>query len=195
MTKGIKPFSRWISSRCAFRGRIRPRSTKFAVGGVVVAVAMLLLPGCEDGPAQRDLNDATAPDIKLTVTASSTTVGGLTNVAPGSTVTLTPPGGSAFIEATDDDGVSWVELWWSRRQRCGNDESEQRTPGQLVDRVEGTVTNTEAPTSLTVGIDINLLTLAPGCTYSFEVWGKSANAASNPVESKSSPATLVLTLP
>jgi hypothetical protein len=162
--------------------------------GVLGVAAMLSLTAssCPGPETERDLNDATPPDIKLTVTASSTTVGGLMNVAPGSTVVLTPPGGSAFIEATDDDGVSWVELWMSRSEECGD--LGQVTPGELEERVEGTVTDTEAPRSLTAGVDINLLTLASGCTYRFQVWGKSANAATNPVESNSSPATLVLTV-
>lgn len=154
-----------------------------------------------DGPTEtRDLNDATPPEIKLTVTASSTAVGGVMVVAPGSRVVLTPPGGSAFIEATDDDGVSWVELLMDPKAACGDGDLGTvqiggLAPANPVKRVEGEVTDTDAPGSLTAGVDINLLELDQGCTYEFRVSGKSANAATNPVESRSSQATLVLTLP
>jgi hypothetical protein len=123
--------------------------------------------------------------MTLTVTASSTAAGGLVQVAPGSTVVLTAPGGSALIKASDDDGVSWVELWMGKVESC--DGSINHFDFARAKRVEGDVSATEAPTSLTAGVDINLLRLRSGCTYTFEVGGRSANAATTPVESRYAP--------
>ena len=64
--------------------------------------------------------------------------------------------------------------------------------GAPTKHVDGNVTNTSAPSSLTAGVDINLMQLVHGCTYKFDVWGKAANAATTPVTAQSAPATLIL---
>ena len=66
----------------------------------IAVVATLTLTACPPPPpTARDKNDTTPPKITLSATASANTADGTEIVAPGSTVKLTPPGGSALIKA------------------------------------------------------------------------------------------------
>lgn len=151
----------------------------FAVFSVVGTVLMLCA-SCAGTLVARNTNDTTPPTLTLTVTASTNTADGIEVVAPGSTVRLISPGGSAFIKADDPDGVAWVELWMTEEKDCGGVKIGPGLAGAPTTRVVGNLTDTTAPASLTAGTDINLLNLVRGCRYTFEVWGKAANAASNP---------------
>ena len=156
-------------------------------GGViaVVAVALAALSACTGEPTPRDLNDATPPSLLLTVTASKTVDGGLQTVEFGGDIELTMPGGSVFAKASDDDGVSYVELWMTETRVCGGTKVGPGLAGAPTKRVEGQVTDTSAPSSLSAGHDINTQPLRAGCSYTFEVWGKTANAATQPVSVES----------
>jgi hypothetical protein len=157
-----------------------------------VVVPILMLAACPGSPTSRDKNDTTPPKITLTVTASANTADGTEVVAPGSTVNLKPPGGSALIKAENPKGVAWVELWMTTEKDCNGVKEGPDLAGAPTKHVDGNVTDTSAPSSLTAGVDINLLQLVHGCTYKFEVWGKAANAATNPVTAESMPASLTL---
>lgn len=150
----------------------------------------VLLCGCQNTPVTRDKNDTTAPTITLTVTASANTADGIEVLAPGSNVTLKGAGGSALIKADDDKGVGWVELWMTQEKICTGTIEGPGLAGGPTKHVNGTITETSAPSSLTAGLDINLLQLAHGCTYKFEVWGKAANAATNAVQAQTTGAIL-----
>ena len=158
------------------------------------AVAMGALVACTGSgpPTTRDPNDTTAPTITLTVTASANTADGLETVAPGSVVTLKPPGGTALIKAANGKGVAWVELWMTQQKTCNGTIENPGLSGGPNKRIVGALTDTSAPAELTAGLDINLLTLTHGCEYRFKVWGKAANAATTSVTAQTSSATLVL---
>jgi hypothetical protein len=144
-----------------------------------------VLTGCSRDPTPRDLNDATPPSLLLTVTASKAVDGGLQTVEfGGDDIELTMPGGSVFAEASDDDGVSNVELWMKEARVCGGITVGPGLPGAPTKRVEGEST-ASAPTSLRVGYDLNSSPLKANCSYTFEVWGTAANAATKPVSAES----------
>lgn len=170
--------------------RDQKRTARFTAhghwGGTVaaLAVAMVALSGCTEDPATRDLNDATPPTVVLTVTASTSVDGGLQTVEFGGDIDLRMPGGSVFAKASDDDGVGHVELWMTEARDCGGTRVGPGLAGAPIERVEGAVTDTSAPSSLSAGHDINTRTLQAGCSYTFEVWAKAANAATQPVDVK-----------
>ena len=156
----------------------------------IVVTSMLI--ACPGAPTTRDKNDTTPPNITLTVTASANTADGIEIVAFGSTVNLKPPGGTALIKAENAKGVAWVELWMTQEKDCSGVKVGPGLAGAPTKHVDGNVTDTSAPSSLTAGVDINLLPLVHGCTYKFDVWGKAANAATTPVTAESGHATLKL---
>jgi hypothetical protein len=159
----------------------------------IAVVATLTLTACPPPPpTARDKNDTTPPKITLSVTASANTADGTEIVAPGSTVKLTPPGGSALIKADNAKGVAWVEIWMTQEKTCNGVKEGPGLAGAPAKHVDGNVTDTSAPSSLTAGVDINLLQLVHGCSYKFEVWGKAANAATTPVIAQSGFADLTL---
>ena len=156
-------------------------------GGViaVAAVALVVLTGCTGEDTPRDLNDATPPSLVLTVTASKGVDGGLQTVEFGGDIELRMPGGSVFAKASDEDGVSYVEVWMTESRVCGGTKIGPGLAGAPIKRVEGLVTDTSAPSSLSAGHDINTQPLRAGCSYTFEVWGKAANAATQPARVES----------
>jgi hypothetical protein len=158
----------------------------------IAVVAILMLTACPGPPTARDKNDTTPPKITLSVTASTNTADGTEIVAPGSTVKLKPPGGSALIKADNAKGVAWVEIWMTQEKTCNGVKESPGLAGAPAKHVDGNVTDTSAPSSLTAGVDINLLQLVHGCSYKFEVWGKAANAATTPVIAQSGFADLTL---
>lgn len=89
-----------------------------------------------------------------------------------------------FARANDDDGVSYVELWMTEARVCGGKTVSPGLPGAPTKRVEGQAT-ASAPTSLSVGYDLTTARLKANCSYTFEVWGKAANAATTPVSVES----------
>jgi hypothetical protein len=159
---------------------------------LLVLTSALVLAACPGEAVKRDLNDSTAPTLRLRVTASSNTADGLETVNLGQNVELKGSGGSALIVAEDDDGVAWVEIWLTTSKACGGVLENPGSVGGPAQRVEGTVTPTDAPSSLTAGYDINLLSLTAGCIYTFDVWGKAANAATTAVTFQSPHSKLTL---
>lgn len=181
----------------AFKARSsEPGMARAALLGGLVSVA-LLVAACDGeggglgGPptVPRDLADATAPTIHLSITASPNTGSGLEELAPGSSVTLEPPGGSVIVMAEDPGGVGWVEFWMTERRDCGGTITGPGSAGAPAERVDGNLSAT-APQSLSAGIDINTMNLRSGCVYRWEVWGKAANAATTPVEASIAFSTL-----
>jgi hypothetical protein len=164
----------------------RWRAAILALSSTVVLVA------CPGRDVKRDLDDASPPTLALKLTASANAPGGLETVDLGNDVNLTGSGGSAWVEAKDDDGVGWVELWMTTSRDCGGVLHNPGLAGQPEKRVEGIVTDTDAPSSLSAGIDINQMTLASGCVYTFDVWGRAANAATVAIETQSSHSKLTL---
>jgi hypothetical protein len=146
----------------------------------------LVLTACPGEDVKRDLNDGTAPTLSLTVTASKNVASGLETLSFGTPVELTSAGGSLIVKAEDDDGVGWVELWFTEKKSCGGTVTGPGLAGAPVKRTDGTVTDTDAPESLTAIYDLNTHPLQPGCTYEFDVWGRAANAATTAVEATSS---------
>jgi hypothetical protein len=162
------------------------------LASTALIVVISMRPNCPGKPTTRDKNDTTPSSITLTVTASANTADGIETVAPGSTVNLKPPGGTAFIKAENAKGVAWVELWMTQEKDCSGVKEGPGLAGAPTKHDDGNVTDMSAPSSLTAGVDINLLPLVHGCTYKFEVGGKAANAATNPVKAESGFATLRL---
>jgi len=159
---------------------------------LLVLSSALVLAACPGKAVKRDLNDTTAPTMRLSLTASNNTADGLETVTLGQNVTLKGSGGTALIIADDDDGVSWVELWLTTSKACGGVLENPNAATGPTQRVEGTVTPTDAPSSLSAGYDINLQPLAAGCIYTFDVWGKAANAATTTVTFQSPHSKLTL---
>ena len=159
---------------------------------LVVLTSALALTACPGRAVKRDLNYSTAPTLRLRVTASSNTADGLETLNLGQNVDLKGSGGSALIVADDDDGVAWVEIWLTTSKACGGVLENPNAASGPAQRVEGTVTPTDAPSSLTATYDINQLSLTSGCIYTFDVWGKAANAATNPVSFQSPHSKLTL---
>lgn len=172
---------------------MRRTPLRAVTGSVLLALtSTLVLTACPGADVKRDLNDTTAPTLSLRLTASNKTADGTETVTLGQPAELKGNGGSALIVADDDDGVAWVELWMTEAEACAGVIVGPGLAGAPARRVEGTVTPTDAPSSLTAGYDINLRTLKPGCTYTFTVWGKAANAATNPVALESPRSKLTL---
>jgi hypothetical protein len=159
---------------------------------LLVLTSTLVLAACPGEAAKRDLNDRSPPGLRLTVTASNMTADGLETLTLGQNVSLKGRGGSALIVADDDDGVAWVELWLTTSKACDGVLENPNAATGPAQRVEGTVTPTDAPSSLTAGYDINLLSLTTGCIYTFDVWGKAANAATTAVTFQSPHSKLTL---
>jgi hypothetical protein len=107
-------------------------------------------------------------------------------------VNLKAPGGSLFFTATNAGGVGWVELWMNTKEQCGGTIVGPGLAGAPTKHVDGTLTPTTAPNKLSVGFDINLLQQKPGCTYTYEVWAKAANAATTRAIGQSSLVSLVM---
>ncbi|MFD4422431.1 hypothetical protein ACFWN7_13145 [Agromyces sp. NPDC058484] len=174
----------------------RIRKTELVLG--VTASTILLLTACQGPPVTRDTGDTTAPELSLTVTAAKQVDTGLLSITGQKNVELTMPGGTIAVKAEDPGGVSYVELWMTIGETCpiGDDLSQKDGPGlrdgKPMARAEGEVTDMQAPSSLTVGYDINTLAFQPGCIYSFDVWGKAANAATTPVMGTSPTSSLIL---
>lgn len=164
--------------------RLRARGYQGATFAAAV-VALAALSGCTGEPTPRDRNDATPPSLLLTVTASKAVDGGLQTVEFGGDIELEMPGGSVFAQASDDDGVGYVELWMTEARVCGGTRVGPGLAGAPTKRVEGEVTDASAPSSLSAGHDINTRTLRADCSYTFEVWAKAANASTQPVSVES----------
>lgn len=165
--------------RCFPNGSVR------VVSLIAVTVGLPVLTACSHEPTPRDLDDATPPSLLLTVTAAKGVDGGLETVEFGKgDIELTMPGGRVVAKATDDDGVSNVELWMTEARVCGGMTVGPGLPGAPTKRVEGEAT-ASAPTSLSVAYDMNAEPLKANCSYTFEVWGKASNAATQPVSVES----------
>lgn len=115
------------------------------------------------------------------MTASAATAEGIQDVPFGTSAVLKAPGGSVLAKAEDGKGLSFVELWLTTKKSCGGTIQGPGLARAPERRTEGNVTDTSAPSSLTAAYDIDTQPLAEGCTYEFEIWGKAANAATNPV--------------
>ena len=167
------------------RRRLPSRSGTLVLPLIAVTLLLPMLTGCSHDPTPRDLNDPTPPSLLLTVTASKAVDGGVQTVEFGENdIELAMPGGSVFAKASDDDGVSNVELWMTETRVCGGMTVGPGLPGAPTKRVEGEST-ASAPTSLSVSYDINKKPLKANCSYTFEVWGKATNAATKPVSVES----------
>ena len=116
------------------------------------------------------------------------------NIAAGSTTDLRPEGAQILIKATDNDGVAFVELWLTEKEQCPGVVAGPTLAGQAAARTNGTVTPTQAPSSLTAAYRIEPTGTGrkPGCLYTFQVWGEADNAATTPVHAKSQSATVTL---
>jgi hypothetical protein len=140
---------------------------------------------------QRDLNDGTPPTLSLTLTASKGTDSGLQTVDFGTAVEITPAAGSLIAKASDDDGVGWVEIYFTEKKTCqGPGGTASITgPGLIAgpaQRTEGQVSDTDAPSSLSAVADLNAEPpRQQGCVYEYAVWARAANAATTPVETTS----------
>jgi hypothetical protein len=165
---------------------------RLLVGGSVFALFGFVTTGCPGSDTKRNLSDSTAPTLTLTVTAAKSTASGLLDVPFGTNAELKVPGGTILVKADDPDGVAWVELWMSTTKSCPGVITGPGLAGAPEKRVEGAVTSTSAPTSLTAGYDINTHPLVAGCTYTWDVWGKAANAATTAVEAQSPHSSLTL---
>lgn len=170
---------------------------RHAIRYLAAASCLPLITACPGPPVTRDTDDTSPPELSLTVTAAKDVDSGLSTVSFGTDVELVMPGGSLLVKAEDPGGVSVVELWMTTTVTCpvGDDLVEQQGPGIAtapVARAEGEVTDTQAPSSLTVSFDINTLELQAGCTYAFDVWGTAANAATTPASTTSPASTLTL---
>ena len=151
-----------------------------------------LLTACPGQPASRDHNDATAPVLTFAVAGTKQNPGGIDDIAFGTTTELSAAGAQLLIKATDDDGVSFVELWMTEREDCVGVLVGPGSATAPAARVVGNVTPTEAPSSLTAAFRIESTNRKPGCIYQFKVWGQSSNAADAPVSAKSPTATVTL---
>lgn len=172
---------------------LRRTPLKRMTGTVLLALtSALVLAACPGADVTRDLNDSTAPTLSLRITASKNTGDGTETVTLGQPAELKGNGGSALIVADDDDGVAWVEFWLTETESCPGVIVGPGLAGAPATRVEGTVTSTDAPSSLTAGYDVNLRSLKPGCEYTFDVWGKAANAATTAVTIQSPVSKLTL---
>lgn len=168
------------------------RAAAIAVAFIALTVAACNGEGDGDGGSPtvpRDLTDATAPTIHLSITASPNTDSGLEELAPGSNVTLEAPGGSVIVMAEDTGGVGWVEFWMTETRDCGGTITGPGLSGAPTERVNAALSST-APQSLSAGLDINTMTLRSDCVYRWKVWGQAANAATNPVQSSIASSTL-----
>jgi hypothetical protein len=160
---------------------------------IVGAAMIVLLVACNGSPTTRDTNDSTAPALTMSIAGTKQNPGGIDdNIAAGSTTELRPQGAQILIKASDSGGVSFVELWLTEKEACPGVTAGPTLAGKAAARTNGTVTATQAPSSLTAAFRIEPAGRKVGCTYTFEVWGEADNAATTPVHAKSSVARVTL---
>lgn len=160
-------------------------------GRALLACAVVLATGaaCTGDPASRDLNDGTPPVLTLSASGTAGT-SGFVGVADGATLQLVR-GTALSLSATarDDDGVTFVEIWYTETFNCDNGDGTASTGqglgGSPLVRSEGTVTNTEASSSVTTAGNVQTTGLRANCSYDFAVFVKGANAATTPLEASS----------
>jgi hypothetical protein len=167
-------------------GRVHPGH------GLAIVVAAGLLTACPGQPTPRDHNDATPPVLTFSIAGTAQDPGGIDDIAFGTTTPLSPAGAQLIIKATDDDGVSFVELWLTEKKECPGVIVGPGLAGAPSARTVGTVTPTEAPSSLTAVFKVEVANRQQGCTFTFDVWGKAQNAADTPVPVTSPHATVTL---
>ncbi len=159
----------------------------------VAALMISLLSSCNGSPTSRDTNDSTPPSLTMSIAGTKQNPGGIDdNIAPGSTTDLRPRGAQILIKATDSGGVSFVELWLTEKEACPGVIAGPTLAGKAAARTNGTVTATQAPSSLTAAFRIEPAGRKTGCLYTFEVWGEADNAATTPVHAKSQIAKVTL---
>lgn len=158
---------------------------RLAAGATLVGV-VLTLTACPGTPTTRDLNDPTAPTITLRIAGLLSNPGGVDDVPVGTTVAVSPAGTTLWVTADDPNGVASVELWYTEQKDCGGTLTGPGLASAPAAKTLGTVTPTQAPSSLsaTKAIDMNTHAVR-GCTYTFKVWGKATNAATTPVSAQS----------
>ena len=88
--------------------------------------------------------------------------------------------------------MSWVEIWMTTVEDCGGTIAGPGLAARPAKRVDATLTATSAPNKLAAGVDINLIATKKGCTYTYDVWGKAANAATTPVQVQTPHVKLVM---
>ncbi len=160
---------------------------------IAAAVMIGLLSACDGSSTSRDTNDSTPPSLTMSIAGTKQNPGGIDdNIAAGSTTELRPQGAQILIKATDSGGVSFVELWLTEKEACPGVITGPGLAGKAAARTNGTVTATQAPSSLTAVYRIEPAGRKTGCTYTFEVWGAADNAATVPVNAKSQIATVTL---
>jgi hypothetical protein len=160
---------------------------------VAAATVVTVLTACPGQKTTRDHHDTTAPTLTMSIAGTKQNPGGIDdNIAAGSTTDLSPTGAQILIKAADGGGVAYVELWLTEKEACPGIIAGPTLAGKAAARTNGTVTATDAPSSLTAAFRIEPANRKPGCTYSFEVWGEADNAADTPVHAKSSIATVTL---
>ncbi len=160
---------------------------------ILGATLIVLLVACNGSPTTRDTNDSTAPTLTMSIAGTKQNPGGIDdNIAAGSTTELRPQGAQILIKASDSGGVSFVELWLTEKEACPGVNAGPTLAGKAAARTDGTVTATQAPSTLTAAFRIEPAGRKVGCTYTFEVWGQADNAATTPVHAKSQVARVTL---
>jgi len=160
---------------------------------IVVAAMVVLLVACNGSPTTRDPNDTTAPILTMSIAGTKQNPGGIDdNIAAGSTTELRPQGAQILIKASDGGGVAFVELWLTEKEACPGVNVGPTLAGKAAARTDGTVTATQAPSSLTAAYRIEPAGRKVGCLYTFEVWGQADNAATTAVHAKSQVARVTL---
>jgi hypothetical protein len=160
--------------------------------GLAIVVAAGLLTACPGQPTSRDHNDTTPPVLTFSIAGTAQNPGGIDDIAFGTTTALSPAGAQLLIKATDDNGVSFVELWLTEKKECAGVIVGPGLAGAPSARTVGTVTPTQAPSSLTAAFKIEATNRQRGCIFTFDVWGKAQNAADTPVPVTSPHATVTL---
>lgn len=154
---------------------------------------LALLAGCNGSPTTRDTSDSTAPSLTMSIAGTKQNPGGIDdNIAAGSTTELRPQGAQILIKGTDSGGVAFVELWLTEKEACPGVIAGPTLAGKAAARTNGTVTATQAPSSLTAAFRIEPAGRKAGCSYIFDVWGEADNAATTPVHAKSQVAHVTL---
>ncbi len=166
-------------------------TSRYRALAVVLLIPVTGLVGCGE-PASRDLNDATPPNITISVAGTRANPGGIDEIGFGTTTDLSASGAQVLVKATDDDGVANVELWLTEKRQCQGVTTGPGLAGAPAARVVGNVTPTQAPADLTAIFRIDSTSRRSGCLYTFEVWGEADNAANTTVHTKSP--TVALTL-
>ncbi len=149
--------------------------------GLAIVVAAGLLTACPGQPTSRDHNDTTPPVLTFSIAGTAQNPGGIDDIAFGTTTALSPAGAQLLIKASDNNGVSFVELWMTEKKDCGGVIVGPGLAGAPSARTVGTVTPTQAPSTLTAAFKIEATNRQKGCAYTFDVWGKAQNAADTPV--------------